>query len=893
MKWHNLTPEEALAKLATRRTGLLEIEAKERLHQHGLNQLKEKGKPPGVLIFLRQFASPLIYILIAAAAIELLLLRNPRDAAVILFVVTVNSIIGFIQESRAERAMEALKGLAAPQARVLRDGELVRIPARFLVPGDVVLLEAGDKAPADARLIEAASLSVDESILTGESVPVQKFTGALEGEMPVADMGNMAHAGCAIVNGRGVAVVTATGMDTEIGKIASQVQETKPPPTPLQQNVDRLGRYIGVLVLGITALLILIGSLKGYGFLEMFTLGVAAAVSAIPEGLPVMVTVVLALGMRRMAQRHALIRKLPAVETMGAVTVICTDKTGTLTESEMTLRQMYLSSRTVEITGAGYEPQGDFLENGRRIDPRKDKDLSLALEIAALCNDAVLKWEAGEHRLLGDPTEGALLVAALKAGLSPEVLQRERPRLGELPFQSETRYMATLHPDTDGKGVVYVKGSIDRVLAMSRNILKDGTSHELSPETRDEIEQANLQMASRALRVMALAYAESSPSPDELCPERLDGALTLVGLVGMIDPPRKEAGSAVAACKGAGIKVVMITGDQNATAVAIAEELGLGGEAVTGLDLERMTDEELQARSDGIDIFARVEPLHKLRIVKALKSKGYIVAMTGDGVNDGPALRAADIGIAMGIKGTDVAREASDMVLTDDNFASIVAAVEEGRVIFSNIRRSVFYLLSTNIGELITLIASILAGIPLPVTAVQILWVNMVTDGVCDIPLGVEPKHGNVLTEPPRSTKAGILYQGMLLRIAFIAVSMAVGTFLLFQWELARSGLDRARTIAFCVLVAFQWLNALNARSDQQSLFKLGAFSNRWLVLGIGVAVVLQLIVIYIPPVGEVFHTVPLALEDWGAVVLVAGSVFIAEEIRKRFAPRLFSHGKS
>jgi len=893
MKWHNLTVEETLKELDALRSGLSEEKAKERLHQYGPNELTAKGKTPAVIVLLRQFASPLIYILLAAALIEFFVMHKPTDALVILAVVFLNAIIGFVQESRAERAMEALKRLVVPYAKVLRQGAVTKISASHLVPGDVIILEAGNKIPVDARLIEAASLSVDESILTGESVPVEKFTGAIKGEAVVADMGNMAHMGCAVVNGRGVAVVTATGMNTEIGKITTQVQETKPPPTPLQRNVARLGRYIGILVLGIIGVLILIGVIKGYSFEEMFTLAVAAAVSAIPEGLPVMVTVVLALGMRRMAKRHALIRKLTAVETMGAVTAICSDKTGTLTESEMTLRQVYLSGRTIEITGAGYRPEGEFLENGQKLDPQNDEGFLLALRISALCNDSTLKSDGDKHQLLGDPTEGALLVAALKAGLNQKALQVEQPRLAEMPFTSEKRYMATLHPCQDGKAVVYVKGSVDRILAMSRQILVNGIAQKMTPEKIAEIEEKNMEMASKALRVMALAYAECSPVPEQLSHDHLDGTLTLVALVGMIDPPRQEAKKAIADCKRSGIKVMMITGDQKVTAVAVAEELGLPpGEAVTGLELGQMSDEELSDRIEGISVFARVEPIHKLRIVNAMKLKGYTVAVTGDGVNDGPALRAADIGIAMGIKGTDVAREAADMVLTDDNFASIVAAVEEGRVIFSNIRRSVFYLLSTNMGELLTWIIAIAVGIPLPVVAVQILWINLVTDGVFTIPLGVEPKHSNVLEDPPRRQKAGIVYSGMLWRIAFIALFMSMGTLFIFRWELPRVGLEEARTIAFSMLVAFQWFNALNARSDQQSIFKLGLLSNRLLLGGLGLAVLLQAMVIYTPPFQKLFYTVPLSLEDWGVVVLMAGGIFAVEELRKLIAPRIFNRGK-
>lgn len=891
--WHNLTIEETLRQLSSNRHGLTDEEARHRLKKYGRNELLEKEGIPWPIVLLRQFASPLIYILLTAAAIELFYMGKPTDAGVIFLVLIVNALIGFFQEQKAEKAMEALKRLVVPKAKVLRGGGLKEIAAFNLVPGDIIFMEAGDKVPADARIMEAFNLAVDEAILTGESMPVEKFVAPISGEATVADMGNMLHMGCPVVKGRGVAVVVATGMNTEIGKITAQVQEVKPPPTPLQINVAKLGRYIGILVLGIVSALLVLGLFKGYGFEEIFTLAIAAAVSAIPEGLPVMVTVVLALGMRRMAFRNALIRKLPAVETMGAVTVICSDKTGTLTESEMTVREIYLENRTIEVTGGGYQKEGEFWENGQKLDGWIDESLRLALKIGALCNDSSLRAEDGRYQLIGDPTEGALLIVALKAGIDKEDLQKRFPRVAELPFASEKRYMATLHPGQDGQARAYVKGAVDRILAMSNRIYAGGEIKELSPAKKNEIEKKNEEMAAKALRVLALAYMDCPCCPENLCLQNLDGNLIFVGLVGMIDPPRKEAKEAVAACKRAGIRVVMITGDQKLTAQAIAAELGLPpGEAVTGLELEKMSDEEFQKRVEKISVFARVEPLHKLKIVKALKAQGHIVAMTGDGVNDGPALRSADIGVAMGIKGTDVAREAADMILTDDNFASIVAAVEEGRVILSNIRRSVFYLISTSMGELLTWTFALLAGIPLPVVAVQILWINMVTDGVCTIPLGLEPKHSNVLAEPPRQARTGIVYSGMLLRIFFAALFMSLGAFLIFKWAWPRVGLEKARTIAFGILVAFQWFNALNARSDQKSLFKLGILTNRWLIGGIGLAVILQVGVIYIPFMQKLFYTVPLGWNDWLVIISLAASILLAEEIRKIIAPRIFSRGK-
>jgi Ca2+-transporting ATPase len=891
--WYNLTTAEALKALDTVQNGLSVIEARTRLRRYGPNRLREKGRVSPVLLFLRQFASPLIYILFVAVIIELVVLQKPTDAVVILAVVIVNAIIGFIQETRAERAMEALKTLTAPLARVRRGGNDRKIPASQIVPGDIILFEAGDRVPADARLLEASNLSVDESPLTGESVPVEKFLKPIKGNVTLADMGNMVHMGTAVANGRGTAVVTATGMETQFGMITARVQEAKPPPTPLQKNVTRLGRYIGILILGIVIFFIIIGLFKGYSFTEIFTLGVAAAVSAIPEGLPVMVTVVLALGMRRMAQRRAIIRKLQAVETMGAVTVICSDKTGTLTESEMTVREIYAGGRTVEVTGAGYRPEGQFLDNGKPIDPMKDRTLELAMKIAVLCNDASLHLDGEKHQLIGDPTEGALLVAGIKAGLDRDSLQKELPRLAELPFQSEKRYMATLHPHPDGGGLAYVKGSVDVVLSMSRYIYDNGTSRKMTAEEKRQLGQINEKMAGKALRVMALAYTQCSKSPEQLCIDNLDGKLTFIALTGMIDPPTEEAKDAVAACRRAGIKVVMITGDQKVTATAIAEQLGLTkGEAITGLELEAMSDDELKKRVESISVFARVEPLHKLRIVEALKSRGHLVAMTGDGVNDAPALRTANIGIAMGIKGTDVAREASDIVLADDNFTSILAAVEEGRVIFGNIRRSVLYLTSTGLGEILTLIMVLLAGLPLPVVAVQILWINMVSDGIPAIPLGMEPKHVDVLDEPPRNPKTGIIYTGMMYRILFMGVIMAVGTYILFWRQLPSLGLEQARTIAFCTMVFFQLFNALNARSDRLSMFKLGFWSNRWLVIGLLGGIILQIIVVYAPPMQRLFYTTSMEAYQWGIAIGVAVIILVAEEIRKVIAPNLFDASK-
>jgi P-type Ca2+ transporter type 2C len=891
--WYNFTPDEVLKALASSREGLTEKEVETRLAEYGANKLKEKGRASPALLLLKQFASPMVYILLIVVFVEAFVLDSLTDAGVILFIVLLNAVIGFVQELRAEHALEALKKMTSPMARVRRNKVEHDIPAGNLVPGDILILEGGDKVPADARLLEAAGLSVDESPLTGESVPIDKISTTLKGRVVLADMVNMVHMGTSVAGGRGSAVVTATGMDTQFGRIVAQVQETKPPLTPLQKNVAKLGRYIAYLVVGIVILIVAIGIGRGYGFAEIFLLGVAAIVSAIPEELIVMVTVALSLGMRRMAAKKALVRRLQAVETMGAVTVICSDKTGTLTEGEMTVQEIFVDNRTIEVTGNGYNPQGDFIFKGQKIEPLKDEALALAMKIAVLANDTHLEHKDGRYQILGDPTEGALLTVALKAGIDRDQLRKEYPRISELPFQSDSRYLATLHKNSDSSGITYVEGSFDEVLSMSRYIYENGQVQEMSAEKRLQIRQVNDNMASRALRVAGLAYYNCEDFSNQVCITDIEGQITFVALTGMIDPPREEVKSAIAACNSAGIKVVMITGDQKVTARAIAIQLGIPAEEVlTGQELTTLSREELANRIDKVQVFARVEPLQKLKVVEALKNRGQIVAMTGDGVNDAPALRASDIGVAMGIKGTDVARESSDIVLADDNFTAIVSAVEEGRIIFSNIRRSVFFLLSTSLGELFTWAIVLLAGLPLPVAAVQILWINLVTDGACVTPLGIEPKHGDVMNKPPQNPRSGILYPGMLYRMFFMSMIMAGGTVGLFYWELHTSGLDQARTIAFCTIVSFQWFNALNSRSSHQSVFKIGFLSNRWLMIGLPVAVVLQLLVVYAPPMQELFHTVPLSASQWGILFGVSASVWILEEIRKAVVPHLFDQGK-
>jgi len=891
-QWHVLSPDEALAALGSRRSGLSETEARARRLQYGPNELKSRKKTPPILAFLRQFLSPLIYVLIVAVIISVIV-GHFLDASVIMGVLILNAVIGFIQETRAEKAMEALIQMAAPKARVRRDGKVRLIPAREIVPGDILLLETGDRVPADARLIEVSNLKVNEAMLTGESMPVDKRTEALRGEVPMAERKNMVHMGTIVNYGRATALAVRTGMATDIGQIATAIQEIKQEKTPLQKNISRLSRYIVALFVGICILLVVVGVLKGLAWLEVFLLAVAAAVSAIPEGLPAVVTVVLAMGMRIMARRNAIIRKLVAVETLGSATVICSDKTGTLTLNEMTVQRLYVDGQWIEVTGEGYAPQGEFRRDGQVINPESEPELKLLLQIGALCNDALL---IGEKEaccdIFGDPTEGALLVAATKAGMNKEKLEKAFPRLDEIPFQSEKQYMATLHP-RDGGRIAYVKGAVERLLALSKYRLKDNEVVPLTEADVRAIMEANTTLARQALRVIAVGYVELPRELEDLKDEDIRGSLVFVGLVGMADPPREETKEAIRLARQAGIKVVMITGDHKVTAESIARKLNLpSGKTVTGTELQQMSDEELASQIDDISVFARIEPLHKLRIVNALKRRGHVVAMTGDGVNDAPALKAADIGIAMGITGTDVAKESSDMILADDNFTSVVAAVEEGRIIFNRLRNVIFFLLSTNLGELLALALTIVFVGKAPLLAVQIIWVNLVTDTAVAVPLGLEPKVGDELKQPPRHPKVGLLFPGLLLRIGFMATMMGIGVFSIFNWAQVRMTLEEARTIAFCSVVAFEWFRAFNARSDEYTVFKLGFWRNRWLLMSISVAVMLQLAVVYLPFLQVAFGTVPLGINRWGIVLLGGGSLFIIEETRKALFPRLFSSGK-
>ena len=890
--WHSLSVSKALEVLDTTASGLEEEEAARRLEQHGPNRLEQRKRTSPVVVFLRQFLSPLIYVLLAAATVSVAT-AHYVDAGVVFGVLLLNAIIGFIQEQQAQEAMEALMRMSAPRAQVRRHDEVESIPSESVVPGDIILLESGNLVPADARLMQEATLRVNESSLTGESVAADKDMEPLDKETPLAERENMVYAGTVVSHGRATAVVTETGMNTEMGRIASGIQEVREENTPVQESIASLSRYLVVVVLGIVAILVLVGLQRGLESVEIFMLAIAAAVSAIPEGLPAVVTVVLAIGMRYMAKRNAIVRRLVAVETLGSATVICSDKTGTLTMNEMTVRRIYVDREYIEVTGEGYDPDGDFRRDGSVVTPGEHTSLGLLLRAGALCNESTLVRRDDTYEIVGDPTEGALVVSAAKAGIRKEELQDSVKRSCEIPFESEQQYMAVGYSEEGGRVRVYVKGSTERVLAMSSGLLINGKREDLTDERSGEVMDATEALANGAMRTIALAYVDLDQEPRKLKCGQFEGRLTFIGIAGMADPPRQEVKRAIAQCKEAGIRVVMITGDHKATARAIAGELNLPqGRAVDGRELKKLSDEELTAGIDNITVFARIEPLDKLRIVNALKSRNHTVAMTGDGVNDAPALKAANIGVAMGQTGTDVAKQASDMVLADDNFATVVAAVEEGRAIFNRLRNVILFLLSTNIGELTALILAVALVGKAPLLALQIIWINLVTDTAAAIPLGLEPKAGDELKQPPRNPRVGLLFPGLILRIVFLAGIMGVGVYLVFDWADSRMPVEEARTIAFCTMVAFEWFRAFNARSDEHTVFELGLLKNRYLVAAIAVAVCLQLAVIYLPFAQIAFQTVPLSLEQWGIALGAGGSLFLIEEARKLIAPRLFSFGK-
>lgn len=873
-EWHLLSPEETFVTLKTSSNGLSEPEAATRFKTFGPNYLALSKERSLIKLFLSQFLTLFVGILFGATMIKLLL-GDYLDSAVLLVTITILVLIGFFQEMKAERALRALKQMAAHKTTVRRNGKVQVILSELLVPGDVILLEMGDKVPADARLIEVNRFQVDESSFTGESHPMEKNVQKLSGSFVLADRKNMIYSGTVASFGKAIAVVTETGMNTELGKIATTIKEIQEAPTLLQKNIQTIGYWMAIAVAVVAALLVIVGVYRGMGFVDILILAVAAAISAMPEGLPAAFTVTLASGMHLMAKKNAIIRKLSAVETLGSATIICSDKTGTLTCNKMTVIEIFSVEKEMGgAAGADLSQDGVF----RRI-----------LEIGSLCNDAVLLQERDKDQTIGEPTEGSLLIAAARMNVLQEELIEQRPRIAEIIFVSENRYMATKHAD----GLICVKGAPEKVVAMATKVLTSEGEKELCPEMKEKINAAIKQMTARALRLIAVAYLEGAEATHSLSEAEFTGKLVFAGIFGIIDPPRKEVIEAIKSCKNAGVKVAMVTGDNPMTALSIAEALGIDGKiAVSGQDLQAMSDLELREKVKTTTVFARVEPIHKLRIVKAYQANGEIVAMTGDGINDAPALEAANIGIAMGISGTDVAKEAADMILADDRFDSIVSAIEEGRAIFNRLRNICALLLITCFGELFGLILCVFSTGIAPLLPLQILWVNLVSGSMISIPLGFEPKTMDEMKHPPRSPKSKLIYEGMVYRIAILGAFLGFGIALTFMFGLTHTTLAKARTMTLCALLIYEWLVTLEMRSEELPLHKLGITSNPSLFISIAIAIVLQIGILYIPFFRHLFQTEPLNFKEWLIVAIPGVTVFFLETLRKKFFPTLFSIGK-
>ncbi|MGB3867674.1 MAG: cation-translocating P-type ATPase [Xanthobacteraceae bacterium] len=909
------TAGEVLAALRTdARHGLTRAEAERRLALHGANELDAAAPRAEWRKFLDQFGDVLVLLLIAAAGISAAIWLNervttlPYEAIAIIAIVILNGVMGYIQEARAERAVAALRDMSAVHATVVRDGRQHSIPITALVPGDIVILAEGDTIPADGRLIEATALQTTEAALTGESVPVLKETAPLAGSGELGEQHNMVFSSTTVVYGHGRAVITTTGMATEIGRIAGLLQKAPDEITPLQKELARVGKALAVAVVAIAIVMIgaiyFVSDIHDFsGFFNLLILGVALAVAAVPEGLPAVVTAVLSLGMQRMAGRRAIVRRLAAVETLGSATVIASDKTGTLTKNEMTVRRIVTASGCTTLSGTGYAPHGRIDRDSGASADALEFELARALTAADRANNAILQEHEGRWIVHGDPTEGALIVAARKAGLLPDMLDARYVRIGEVPFSSERKLMTTIHIDAERKDrvIVVTKGAPDVLLSRCSHELVGKDAIALTKARRTEIMSGNDALASEALRTLAVAFRSlpNKPEGNHSFGVAIERELVFVGLIGMIDPPRPEAREAVAQAKAAGIRPIMITGDHPKTAAVIAAELGIasGPLAMTGAELEAMTDDALERTVREVSVYARVNPEHKLRIVKALQRNGEIVAMTGDGVNDAPALKTADIGIAMGMTGTDVSKEAADMVLADDNFATIVAAVEEGRAIFLNIRKFLRYLLSSNIGEIMTMFFGLLfasmiglvdsAGeIVLPLLATQILWVNLVTDGAPALAIGADPADSDAMRRPPRPRSEGVITARMWRNIFLVGLVMAIGTLLVLDAALpgglieGTGSVAYGRTMAFTTLVLFQLFNVFNARSDKRSAF-VGLFGNRWLWAAIVLSLMLHGVVVYTPVLQQAFSTVDLSAGDWLLCTAVASSVLWLSELRK------------
>ena len=885
--WHNMSSETVFETLAARAEGLAEDEAAARLAAYGPNRLRPPKKHGPLRRFLLQFHNVLIYVLLAAAAMTTAL-EHWVDTGVIIGVIIINAVIGFIQEGKAEEALEAIRTLLSQQAAVRRDGRMRVIPAERLVPGDIVFLQSGDKVPADMRLFNLKSLRIEEAILTGESVPVEKTTENAAPEAMLGDRKCLAFSGTLVTYGQGWGIVTGTGDHTAIGRISTLLREVETLTTPLLRDMARFSKWLTAAIVLLAGLTFVFGVVfRDYSAVDMFLAAVGLAVAAIPEGLPAIMTITLALGVQRMARRNAIVRRLPAVETLGSVTVICSDKPGTLTRNEMTVQSVATAAGLFEVGGAGYDPHGGFKLDGAVISPGDYPALLELIRAGALCNDAALARLDGQWKLSGDPTEGALLSLTMKAGLDPAFENEERPRTDVIPFESEHRFMASLHHDHAGHGFVYIKGAPERLLQMCSRQRMRGEDVALDETYWQQTMQA---LAGRGLRLLALAFKNADDEQRSLQFSDIESGLSLLGVVGIIDPPREEAIAAVRACRAAGIRVKMITGDHAITAAAVGEKLGIGdGVAViTGAELDTLADNDLGRVAEAVDIFARTSPEHKLRLVTALQARGQVIAMTGDGVNDAPALKRADVGIAMGRNGTEAAKEAAEMVLADDNFASIAHAVEEGRTVYDNLRKAILFILPTNGGEALMLITAILLGSTLPITPVQILWVNMITAVTLALALAFEPPEAQVMRRPPRDPKEPLLSRLLVWRIVFVSLILVSGAFGLFLWEsLQGADLARARTVAVNTLVMFEIFYLWNARYLLAPVLNFeGLFGNRLVLIAIGVLLVFQLIFTYWGPAQTLFGTADLSWAAWGRIIAVASSVLFLVELEKALIRR-------
>lgn len=848
--------------------GLSEREAKKKLMEHGPNLLSEKKKISLILLLLGQFKDIMVIILIVSTAISAFM-GEMTEAVTIIAIIVLNALLGFIQEFRTEKTMEALKSLTAPAAKVLRSGRHVSIPAEQIVPGDVIILETGDRVPADAVILESSSIQVDESLLTGESMPVEKFAVSSDSEKGLGEKKNRVFMGTSITGGRARALVTATGMNTEMGSIADLIQNIEEEQTPLQKRLAKLGKIIAAGCLIICAIVTAVGIMRGEDAFSMLLSGISLAVAAVPEGLPALVTISLALGVQRMLKRNALIRRLPAVETLGCAGVVCSDKTGTLTQNKMAVRKIFAGDRILQLKDRK-ESGHIFFSGVKAVDPLKDQVVRLALEISAVCNNAGLvserlKKDKTKWNFTGDPTEGALMVASARAGLTPEVLASLYYRIDEIPFDSERKCMSVVCSNKNDETLVFTKGAPDMLLKKCSSIRQAKGTTRLTPELQRKILKVNDTMAFDALRVIAVAYKKLDCLPYSR--DELEADLTFVGLIGMLDPPRQEAAEAVIKCRLAGIKPVMITGDHRLTAVAIAKELSIYSDdqkVITGAELDELDDKRLERIVEDVSVYARVSPKHKLRIVRALKKNGNIVAMTGDGVNDAPAVKEADIGVAMGKTGTDVTKEASDMTLLDDNFATIIAAIEEGRVIYNNIRKFIRYMLACNIGEVLTMFLGMIAGLPVPLLPIHILWINLVTDGLPAVALGFDPPEKDVMKRIPRKADESIFSHGLANTILSRGILIGLTTLTVYITMIYYTAdIGMARTGAFVTLVLTQLIHVFECKSERMSIFRIPILNNFYLVLAVLCSLLMTLGVIYIPSLQNIFKTVPLGLNEW------------------------------